>query len=385
VIGTCRYGRRRSGHNWTGGRPCTSGASGHPCPQHLCEQEHTISHRSATSLRRVGGAAVLVATLTACSESGGGAADGQSSYYAGENVDLVVPYDPGGGYDIYARGLAPYFAECLDANVVVRNEPGAGGLLATNKTAAAGPDERRVQIVNSVGTASAQIAGADGVAFDMAELSVVGRLMSAPDMVSVAADSDIQDFQDVVDSTEPVRFVATGPGSNEYITAVALSSIYGFPLEMVTGFGGTGDARLAVLSGDADAHVTTWDSGLAAVQSGEIKPIVVASDEQVELLPETPVATEFTPEAKESQELLQSLVELQELGRGLFAPPGLPEERLTELREAFECATSNEELISDMETQQRVIDVVTGDEHATQVRNVLDASPEFTAVLKESF
>jgi tripartite-type tricarboxylate transporter receptor subunit TctC len=337
-------------------------------------------------LRRAGGTALLVATLTACSGSGGGTtADGGSSYYAGETVDLVVPYDPGGGYDIYARGLAPYLAECLDAEVVVRNEPGAGGLLATSKTAASSPDERRVQLVNSVGTASAQIAGADGVAFDMAELSVVGRLMAAPDMVSVAADSDFASFQDMVDATDPVRFVATGPGSNEYITAVALSEIYGFPLEMVTGFGGTGDARLAVISGNADAHVTTWDSGLAAAQAGEIEPIVVASDEPVELLPDVPQATEFTPDARESQELLESLVELQELGRGLFAPPGLPEERLTELREAFECAAGNEELISEMETQQRVIDVVTGDEHATQVRNVLDASPEFTAVLEDSF
>ncbi|MCF6506436.1 hypothetical protein E9549_03290 [Blastococcus sp. MG754426] len=78
------------------------------------------------------------------------------------------------------------------------------------------------------------------------------------------------------------------------------------------------------MSGNADAHVTTWDSGLAAAQAGEM-PIVVASDESVELLPDVPQATAFTPDACESQKLLESLVELQEPGGAdSFRPPGSP-------------------------------------------------------------
>ncbi|MCF6506432.1 hypothetical protein E9549_03270 [Blastococcus sp. MG754426] len=343
-----------------------------------------MSHRSMTALRRTGGAAVLVAALAACGQNADAGAEA-GKYYEGENLDFVVPYDAGGGYDVYARALAPYLGECLGAEVVVRNEPGAGSLLATNSTANAGPDERRIQITNSVGTASAQIAGADGVMFDMSEFSIIGRVATAPDTVAVASDGRLSSFQDMIDSEETVRFAATGPGSNEYIAASVLSAIYGFPIEVVTGFGGSGEARLAVIAGNADAHASTWDSVLGPVESGEVEAIVVASDEPVELLPDMPVVTDFVPETDEGKELLDDLVDLETLGRGLVAPPGLPEERLAELREGFECATSNEELIAELDQQQRPIDVLTGDEYAELLESVLDTSPEFAAVLEESF
>ncbi|SOC49507.1 Tripartite-type tricarboxylate transporter, receptor component TctC [Blastococcus aggregatus] len=345
-----------------------------------------MTHRPLTALRRAGGAAVLVAALAACGQDGETSGDGaEANFYEGENLDFVVPYDAGGGYDVYARAIAPYLGECLGAEVVVRNEPGAGSLLATNATAAAGPEDRRIQITNSVGTTSAQIAGAEGVMFDMSEFSMIGRLATAPDTVAVAADSDLEDFQDIIDSEETVRFVATGPGSNEYIAASVLSAIYGFPYEVITGFGGSGEARLAVIAGNADAHASTWDSHLGAIESGELNPVLVTSDEPVELLPDTPVLTDFTPESEEGQVLVEDLVNLETLGRGLVAPPGLPENQLTELREAFECATTNEELIAELEGQQRPLDVLNGDEYLELIESVIDSSPEFIEAVKASF
>jgi tripartite-type tricarboxylate transporter receptor subunit TctC len=345
-----------------------------------------MTHRPLTALRRAGGAALLVTALAACGQNGDSSGDSaDAKFYEGENLDLVVPYDAGGGYDVYARAFAPYLGECLGAEVVVRNEPGAGSLLATNATAAAGPDDRRIQITNSVGTTSAQIAGADGVMFDMSEFSMIGRLATAPDTVAVAADADLKDFQDIIDSEEPVRFVATGPGSNEYIAASVLSAIYGFPYEVITGFGGSGEARLAVIAGNADAHASTWDSHLSSIESGELNPVLITSDEPVELLPGTPVVTDFAPESEEGQALVDDLVNLETLGRGLVAPPGLPENQLSELREGFQCATTNEELIAELEGQQRPLDVLDGDEYLELIQSVIDSSPEFVEAVKASF
>ncbi len=269
--------------------------------------------------------------------------------------------------------------------MVVLNEPGAGSLLATNTTAAAGPDDRRMQLTNSVGATSAQIAGADGVLFDMSEFSVIGRLATAPDTVAVATDSQYQSFEDIINAEQPVRFAATGPGSNEYVAANILSVIYDFPVEVVTGFAGSGESRLAVLAGDADAHASTWDSVLGSVESGEVKAVLVTGDEKVELLPDTPIITDFEPANPGGEELRQSLVELETLGRGLVAPPGLPEDRLTELRDAFRCATDDEELRSQLEEQQRPLDILDGQEYADLLGSVLDATPEFTEVLRGSF
>ncbi|TQN40878.1 tripartite-type tricarboxylate transporter receptor subunit TctC [Blastococcus colisei] len=345
-----------------------------------------MTHRPSTTLRRAGGAVVLVAALAACGQNGNASeGDAEASFYEGENLDFVVPYDAGGGYDVYARAMAPYLGECLGAEVVVRNEPGAGSLLATNATAAADPDERRIQIVNTVGATSAQIAGAEGVLFDMSDFSVIGRVATAPDTIAVASGGNLQSFQDIIDSEEPVRFAATGPGSNEYIAASVLSAIYGFPYEVITGFGGSGEARLSVIAGNTDAHASTWDSHLGAIESGEITPVLITSDEPVELLPGTPLVTDFAPESEDGETLIEDLVNLETLGRGLVAPPGLPENQLTELREAFECATSNEELIAELEGQQRPLDVLTGDEYIELIQSVLDSSPEFIEAVKASF
>lgn len=332
--------------------------------------------------------AVLVAGLAACGDSDGGAGEGAeaaASVYEGKTVDLVVPYGPGGGYDAYARTMAPYLEKCLGATVVVRNEPGAGSLLATNKTAAAKPDDLRVQILNTVGAASAQIADAEGVRYDLREMSVIGRVATAADTVAVATDGKYQSFDDVRNASEPVRFVATGPGSNEYIAANVLSAIYDFPVEVITGFPGSGEARLAVISGDADAHASTWDSVLKPVASGDVKAILIAGDEKVEELPDTPIVTEFEPEGEAEQDLLNSLVELEKTGRGFVAPPNLPESQLSELREAFDCTMSDDQLVQDLRTQERPVGPVSGGDYEEQLDGVLDASPEFTQVIKDSF
>lgn len=331
-------------------------------------------------------AAAALLLLAACGQDGDSdSGSGEESFYAGETLDFVVPFDPGGGYDAYARAIAPYLGECLGAQVVVINEPGAGGLLATNRTSAADADERRIQITNTVGNLSAQIADADGVQYDMAEFSMIGRVAAPADSVAVAAAGGIEDFEQMIDAEEPVRFVATGPGSNEFIVPNILAAIYDFPIEMITGFPGSGEARLAVVSGDADAHVQSWDSQLSAVESGEVRSILLASDEGVEQLPDTPTVMDFEPATPEGEDIRDDLVALEGAGRGIVAPPGLSEDRVAELRDAFECAVENEDLVAELEEQERPLAVMGGAEWEELVEEVLGASDRFQEIIADSF
>ena len=339
--------------------------------------------------RKTAAAAALALALTACGddpvENGVAEEPGEESYYAGNTVDLVVPYEPGGGYDTYARALAPYLGECLDATVVVQNEPGAGGLLALNNTFVASPDERRLQLVNTVGAVSAQLAGAEGVQYDMLEFSPIGRIVATTSAVAVAPDSEYQDFQDLIDSTEPITFPATGPGANDFITPNVLAGIYGFDTEMVTGFQGSGEARLALVSGDGDAYVQSWDSMLGSIQSGEVTPVLVASQEPVEALADVPTLADYEPVDESGAQLREELSALEATGRGVVAPPGLPEDRLTELQEAYTCAFENEELITELEEQERPLGVLSGPEWQEVLDTALNSSEEFQTIISESF
>ena len=61
-------------------------------------------------------------------------ADTVADFYRGKQVNLIVGYGPGGGYDTYARLLARHFGRFIpgNPNVIVQNMPGAGSLRAVN-------------------------------------------------------------------------------------------------------------------------------------------------------------------------------------------------------------------------------------------------------------
>lgn len=335
-------------------------------------------------------AIALTGSLAACgsdggSSGGGGGDEGAEQPFAGERVDFVVPYEPGGGYDAYARALAPYFEECLDATIVVQNEPGAGGLVATNQTAAASGDENRFQIVNTVGLVSAQIAGEEGANFDLNDLNWVGRVSAPANVIVVGADSDIQSFDDILNAEEPVRFVAQGPGANDFLAPTILAEAYGFPVEIVTGFAGSAEARTAVIAGDADAHILPVDSQLPAIQAGDTRPIVTIDEEPDPLLPDVPTIYDAAPPEGDAQAIIDNLVALGQTGRALIASPQMEEDRVAALRDAWTCVAENEEAVAALEEQERPINSLNGEETADLVAEVLQSPEAFQTLVAESF
>lgn len=340
---------------------------------------------------RVTVALAMVGALAACgSEDSSGSAEasgggGAEQVFEGEDVDLVVPYEPGGGYDAYARALAPYLEECTGARMVVRNEPGAGGLVATNKTAAAPASENRLQIVNTVGLVSAQIAGAEGANFDLNDLNWIGRVSAPPNVVVVAPDSPFQTWQDIVDADETVRFVAQGPGANDFIAPNILGEAYGFPFEIVTGFAGSTEARQSVITGDADAHALPIDSQLGAIESGDVRPLVTVADEPDPLLPDTPAISETETSDGDAQAVVDNLIAMGETGRSLIVSPQMEESKVEALRQGFQCAIENQELLDELESQKRPLDALDGEEAAELVRKVLDSPEEFQQLVVASY
>ncbi|MPY79741.1 MAG: hypothetical protein GEV04_14970 [Actinophytocola sp.] len=326
--------------------------------------------------------ALTALLLTACSTGGGQtSSQGDEAPLAGETVELVVPYDPGGGYDVYARLLAPYLEKCLDATVVVKNEPGAGGLLATSKTFVAPPDSLRTVLTNTVGVVGSQLADAPGASFDAAKFSWLGRVSAEPNVLAVAADSEFKTFDDLRESTKPIRFVATGPGSNEHVNSEVLPELYGFPAETITGFDGSDSARAAVLSGDADAHILPIDSQLDGIESGDMRPLLLLSEEPHDALPDVPTVADLPPEQGQDA-TLDALMNLSETGRSLAGPPGMDPEQMAALREGISCALGNKELLAKAEKQQRDVDPLTGDETVNVVNEALRAPAEFTELIK---
>ena len=85
-------------------------------------------------------AAIAAGLLVMMGAASDAAAQSVAAFYKGKNLNFIVPYKPGGGYDTYSRIIAPYLEKYTGARVVVRNMPGAGGLLGVNETYKASPN-----------------------------------------------------------------------------------------------------------------------------------------------------------------------------------------------------------------------------------------------------
>lgn len=320
---------------------------------------------------------------TSTEASGDGQAIAGCESYAGETVTWVVPYSPGGGYDSYSRLVAPYLAERLGATVVVENQEGAGGLLAINNLAAASPDGNRIAIMNAVGAGGASLAGAEGVQFELEQLSYIGRLGASGHLWVTGGTNDIETHEDAI-AKSGLTFGSTGVGAADYVNANLLIEIFGIDGRVVTGFPGSEENELAVTSGEVDTMTGDFDSRIQAIENGDHRPLMILASERDDQLPDTPALLELDL-TEEQRGLAQPLVQLLEFGRPVVAPAGVPEEKLTCLRDALADAVEDEKLLEQSEKQGRPINWATGDELDEIVSGLQGAPESFRANLRDAY
>ena len=124
-----------------------------------------------------------------------------SSFYKGRAIDLVVGYGTGGGYDTYARALAPYLTRHVPGNpqLVIRNMPGASSLNALRHVATTAPrDGSVIGVFNSTLITMAALEPAK-VKIDFGALTWIGNMSSDTKTCMVrtgAGLTKLEDFRD---------------------------------------------------------------------------------------------------------------------------------------------------------------------------------------------
>jgi tripartite-type tricarboxylate transporter receptor subunit TctC len=91
----------------------------------------------------------------------------QPAFFQGKQVRFYTMGSPGGGYDTYMRALIPHLEKKLGAKMLPTNEPGAGGLIAINRTLHAPPDGLTILLVGGETLVTAQLYDAPGVNYDV--------------------------------------------------------------------------------------------------------------------------------------------------------------------------------------------------------------------------
>lgn len=316
----------------------------------------------------------------------------------GETIELVAPYGPGGSYDRNARALQPYLEEHSGATVVVMNEPGAGSLLATNRTYTTPPSDNRIQLVNTIGVIAATLGGAEGVNFDLGEFTWVGGISAEPEVLVVSPNGDVPTLDALLaraDGDEPLRFGATGPGDNFWINALIMREVFDLPVEVVSGFESAPELYQAVARGDVDVAVGSLTSTMPLVDGGELAALTYFGEPPSgypsidAVLGDVPPLEEVAADAGVDEQTLNDYLGpysvVLGINRVLAAPPETPDDKLAAYRTAFDAATSDQEFL-DAATEQGLFIVPTsGSEVADLMDQVLDAPQPFVDLVRSSF
>jgi tripartite-type tricarboxylate transporter receptor subunit TctC len=301
-----------------------------------------------------------------------------AAFFNGKTVTYIVATEPGGGYDTNGRLVAEFMQKHLPGSTfVVQNMPGAGHLVGTNYIYASEPDGLTIGTFNT-GLIYGQLTGKDGIKFDLTKMSWIGKVASDPRVIVVSKESGIESFEQLKGLKEPIKFAAAGVGSASTIEATMLINTLHLPIEVITGYNGSDD-QLAMRRGEVQGIIGSRSTFQQFVDEGHGKFIAQIGGSESDL-PQLSSMVD-TEEGKKAIALVESQSNISRLTAG---PAGIPEDRLTALRDAYKAATSDPEFLKKAESLGLPIDPLVGDAVREAVVKAMDQTPEMVAFLKEA-
>ncbi|MFQ5841377.1 MAG: Bug family tripartite tricarboxylate transporter substrate binding protein [Thermodesulfobacteriota bacterium] len=300
-----------------------------------------------------------------------------AAFYKGKYLTFIVPYKPGGGYDVYSRILTPYLEKYTGTRVIVRNMPGAGGMLGVNEVYNAPANGLTIGIQNCVGSVTSQLTGVKGVRYDLTKFSWIGRVAINLRVLVMRKDSDITNVQKLINAKRTVKIGATGLGGSTYVDAVITKKVLNLPTEVIHGYDSSTEVDLGMLRGEIEGQWGSYSSRLKMIKAGEQFVILQSGDKgkRDPRLPDIPTFFEVAPSEK-GKRILSTLAGMHETARPVAGPPGIPQERLEFLREAFYKAMHDPGFIKKAKKAKRPLNYLSGEETLKLVKSVLEIPEE---------
>jgi tripartite-type tricarboxylate transporter receptor subunit TctC len=299
-------------------------------------------------------------------------------FYAGKTINILVGAGEGGAYSIYGQLAAEYLRKLLPGNptVIVQSMPGAGGIKATDYLANVAPKDGTALGMLLDLAAATQMLQPRAIRYDLSKFSVVGSFVTDNPVVMVRGDAGARNFAELKDKQIVVG--ASGRGSQTYIHPALLRDVLGAKVKIVTGYRGSSDISLALERGEVQAQSATWVSWLARhpdwIEQKQIVPIVQVGLKKERDLPDVPLMLELAT-ADEDRQVLEFMSSGSQIGRALFAPPGVPADRIAELRAAFDAMIKDAGFQEAAAKRKLVIAPTSGAEVQAIVQKVVSYAP----------
>jgi tripartite-type tricarboxylate transporter receptor subunit TctC len=321
-------------------------------------------------------AAAIVAAFAAGALPSGANAQAVADFYKRTGITVNVGSGVGGGFDSYARLLALHYGRHIPGNpsVVVKNMPGANGLVAMNALYNTAPRDGSTILASFNTVILLALYGEANAKFDPQKFGWIGSIGKQTGTCLTWHTTPVRTIEDA--RSQEVIVGATGNGSTPVMFPKLLNAMIGTKFKIVAGYSTPG-LRLAVESGEVQGICgVAWETHMASVPNWIIDKKVnfllqLGLKESVHLRG-VPLAVDLikTPEDRQVFELLGIP---QEFGRPFLAPPGVPAERLAALQAGFEEMLKDKAYLADAERAKQFVDPLSAQEVEALIRRAYTA------------
>jgi tripartite-type tricarboxylate transporter receptor subunit TctC len=314
---------------------------------------------------------------------------GQEPFYRGKVVRVIVGFPPGGGYDTYARLIARHMGKYVAGNptIVVDNMSGAGSMISANHTfRVAKPDGLTIGHFIG-GLFLQQILGKPGIEFDARKFEYIGAPAQDNFIMGLHKNTGFTSLQQWIAAKTVVKFGGAGFGAGtDDLTAVA-RDVMGLPIQLVAGYKGTADIRLAFNNGEILGVTNSWQSTRSTwrneLDSGMLNMLVQLSIRSHAELTKYPLPGDLI-KTDDGRKIFQAVAQVHGASvRPFVLPPNTPQERVQMLRKAFMDTLADPDFIAEAKKGNIEINPVNGEDLAKSVQSVLQLEPSLVAKLKD--
>lgn len=316
-------------------------------------------------------------------------AGAQEPYYKGKVVKMVLGHSPGGGYDAYTRLIGRHLGKYLPGNptVTVENMPGAGSMISANYNYnVAKPDGLTIGHFSG-GLIAQQLLGQPGIKFDARKFEYVGAPAQDNFAIGLTKASGITGMDHWFASKTPVKLGGTAPGGASVDIPKLLKATIGLPLQVISGYKGTSDIRLATETGEVAGFATGWESFKStwrkALETGDAVIVLQVVPKAHSELPKVPLAINYA-KTDEAKKLIQvGGHDAGAVARPYVLPPGTPKEIVQMVRRAFDQALKDPELLAEAKKASLDVEQLNGEELEGIVNGLFKLEPALIAKWKE--
>jgi tripartite-type tricarboxylate transporter receptor subunit TctC len=239
-----------------------------------------------------------------------------------KEITVIVNFGPGGARDILARGVGKTMSKYLGVPMVVMNMPGAGGARGLLSLYNSAPDSHTIGVGLATDIIDQILEKRD---YDNKKFTFIGNAQSSAAFIFVKSDSPLRSIKDFKTFGKPVRQAAFSLTAATTVAIMVMANREPFPLVIVGGYQSAAAGVLAVIRGEVEFCHAGLGVATSFVQSGQIRPILVAHQKRSPDFPDIPTIGEV------GYRDLEALI----TGTWFMAPPGVPKDRMQVIEDAL--------------------------------------------------